>query len=327
MQDGDFWIALSALDADVQSNLSLLKDRDSFDLPLVYDTGQRAILTFEKGVPGDRALTQAMTAWPDSGPGRIAAIPKRACRRAASLQFSHPFRGGTRSRAEMALKAEPFEPDPGHAGEGTGTFLRRYASPLPGIVVKRAVHGNARPVRRERQAMTALRALGVAVVLVVIWQAIVTVFQPPPFLLPDPARMSAALVSRPELWRVHAVTTLTETLIGLASGAVLGAGLALTMSFLPLTRPVLLPVMVVSQAIPVFAIAPLLALWFGFGIASKIVMATIAIFFPVASAFADGLSRTNSNLLDLGRLYRARRWQVVVFMRLPGAKFRRWSPA
>ena len=58
------------------------------------------------------------------------------------------------------------------------------------------------------------------------------------------------------------------------------------MSFLPLTRRLLLPVMVVSQAIPVFAIAPLLALWFGFGLASKIVMATIAIFFPVASAFA-----------------------------------------
>ena len=79
-----FWIALSALDADVQSNLSLLKDRDWIDLPLVYDTGQRAILTFEKGIPGDRALSQAMTAWARPA---IAAIPKRACRRAASLRL------------------------------------------------------------------------------------------------------------------------------------------------------------------------------------------------------------------------------------------------
>ena len=47
----------------MQSNLSLLKDRDWIDLPLVYETGQRAILTFEKGTPGDRALSQAMTAW------------------------------------------------------------------------------------------------------------------------------------------------------------------------------------------------------------------------------------------------------------------------
>ncbi len=63
VQDGLFWIALSALSADVQSNLALLRDRDWIDLPLVYDTGQRAILTFEKGTPGDRALAQAMTAW------------------------------------------------------------------------------------------------------------------------------------------------------------------------------------------------------------------------------------------------------------------------
>jgi putative hydroxymethylpyrimidine transport system permease protein len=167
--------------------------------------------------------------------------------------------------------------------------------------------------------MTALRALFVALALLVIWQAVVWIFHPPPFLLPDPARVFMALVERPDLWQVHAVTTLIETLIGLVCGALLGAALALAMSFLPLTRPVLLPVMVVSQAIPVFAIAPLLALWFGFGLASKIVMATIAIFFPVASAFADGLSRTDPNLLDLGRLYRARRWQVVVVMRLPGA--------
>ena len=167
--------------------------------------------------------------------------------------------------------------------------------------------------------MTALRALFVGAALLVIWQAIVALFQPPPFLLPGPERVFAALISRPELWQVHAVTTLTETVIGLVCGAVLGAALALTMSFLPLARPVLLPVMVVSQAIPVFAIAPLLALWFGFGVASKIVMATIAIFFPVASAFADGLSRADPKLLDLARLYRARRWQMVTLIRLPGA--------
>ena len=63
VQDGLFWIALSALKADVDSNLALLRDRDWIDLPLVYETGQRAILTFEKGTPGDQALAQAMAAW------------------------------------------------------------------------------------------------------------------------------------------------------------------------------------------------------------------------------------------------------------------------
>jgi putative hydroxymethylpyrimidine transport system permease protein len=167
--------------------------------------------------------------------------------------------------------------------------------------------------------MIALRALFVAMGLIVIWQAIVAIFAPPAFMLPPPLAVLEALRERPELWRVHAVTTLTETLLGLVIGTVVGAALALAMSFVPATKRLLLPALVVSQAIPVFAIAPLLALWFGFGIASKIIMATIAIFFPVTSAFADGLGRTDAGLLDLARLYRAKRWQMVTYLRVPNA--------
>jgi hypothetical protein len=61
--DGFFWIALSALDADVQANLAMLRDRNWIDLQLVYDTGQRAILTFEKGTAGDRVFSEALAAW------------------------------------------------------------------------------------------------------------------------------------------------------------------------------------------------------------------------------------------------------------------------
>lgn len=167
--------------------------------------------------------------------------------------------------------------------------------------------------------MIALRALLVAIGLVLIWQAVVLVFAPPPYILPTPAQVLAALQSRPELWREHAVTTLEETLIGLALGALAGAAMALLMSLLPPTRHLVLPVMVVSQALPVFAIAPVLVLWFGFGIGSKIVMATIAIFFPVASAFHDGLARTDPQLLDLARLYGASHVQQVRVLRIPAA--------
>lgn len=167
--------------------------------------------------------------------------------------------------------------------------------------------------------MIALRALFVAAGLVLIWQAVIVVFDPPPFMLPGPARVFQALLDRPDLWRVHAVTTLTEAVLGLVIGTACGTLLALSMSLVPPTRRILLPVMVVSQAIPVFAIAPLLVLWFGFGLTSKIVMATIAIFFPVASAFYDGLVRTDTHLLDLAQLYGARHDQKVRLLRLPSA--------
>jgi putative hydroxymethylpyrimidine transport system permease protein len=168
-------------------------------------------------------------------------------------------------------------------------------------------------------AVLLVRALGVALALLLIWQVVVLAYAPPPFMLPPPDRVFAALLSRPDLWQVHAVTTLTESLIGLVLGSTIGIALALVVTALPLTRRVLLPLMVVSQAVPVFAIAPLLALWFGFGLASKMVMATIAIFFPVASAFADGLARTDQNLIDLGRLYRATRLQAIALLRVPSA--------
>jgi putative hydroxymethylpyrimidine transport system permease protein len=167
--------------------------------------------------------------------------------------------------------------------------------------------------------MIALRALFVAVGLVVIWQGIVLIFDPPPFMLPGPASVLAALRDRQDLWQVHAPTTLIETVLGLVAGSVLGILLALVMSYLPPTRRLLLPVMVVSQAIPVFAIAPLLVLWFGFGLASKIVMATIAVFFPIASAFHDGLLRTDQNLIDLARLHGAGRGQMLRLLRIPSA--------
>ena len=168
--------------------------------------------------------------------------------------------------------------------------------------------------------MIALRALGVAIGLVIIWQAIILVFAPPPFMLPAPLAVFAALRDRPGALAgaCRHDADRDRHRPGRRRGCS-AAVLALAMSFLPLTKRLLLPVMVVSQAIPVFAIAPLLALWFGFGLASKIVMATIAIFFPVASAFHDGLARTDPQLLDLARLYRAPHWRQVALLRIPAA--------
>lgn len=80
-----------------------------------------------------------------------------------------------------------------------------------------------------------------------------------------------------------------------------------------------MPLVVASQALPVFAIAPLLVLWFGLGLGSKIAMATLIIYFPVASALNDGLRRADGHLIDLARLYRATPWETLIHFRLPAA--------
>jgi putative hydroxymethylpyrimidine transport system permease protein len=152
-----------------------------------------------------------------------------------------------------------------------------------------------------------------------VWFAGVRLSGVPHFLLPGPDRVAAVIVARwPELLANAAVTGV-EILLGLLLGAVLGGLSALSIALLPPLRRWLLPVLVVSQAIPVFALAPLLVLWFGYGLGPKIAMATLIIYFPVTAAFYDGLRRTEPGWLDLGQVMGGSRLAVLLHVRLPAA--------
>ncbi len=164
-----------------------------------------------------------------------------------------------------------------------------------------------------------IRALIAAAGLLLLWQLFVWLSEVPPFLLPSPLRVAQALVARWDIIAGHALVTLTEILLGLALGALLGCAMALTLTAWRGGRRWLLPLLLISQAIPVFAIAPLLTLWLGFGLASKVAMATIIIFFPVATAFHDGLRRTEPGLLDLATTMGATPRAVLWRLRVPHA--------
>ena len=135
----------------------------------------------------------------------------------------------------------------------------------------------------------ALRLLISAGGLVALWYFVVWVTDAPHFMLPTPLRVAQTLLRQWDIIAGHALVTLAEILAGLVFGAVFGAATALLVMAWPPGRRWLLPVLVISQAVPVFAIAPLLVLWMGFGVGSKIAMAAIIIFFPVTTAFYDGL--------------------------------------
>lgn len=162
-------------------------------------------------------------------------------------------------------------------------------------------------------------ATAIAVSLCLFWQAIVTGFAPPPYILPGPVRVFAALSDNWVYLFENAGITALEIVLGLIAGVSLGMASALSMAAFPALSRVMLPALIVTQALPVFAIAPLLVLWFGYGLASKVVMATLIIYFPVASAFFDGLRRTDQGLLDLADLYRAAPRQRLMLFRLPFA--------
>ncbi|MCS6877541.1 MAG: ABC transporter permease [Geminicoccaceae bacterium] len=167
--------------------------------------------------------------------------------------------------------------------------------------------------------MRLARPLLIAGGLLALWHLLVLATGVPPYILPDPLRVARTLWARADLVAAHTATTALEILLGLFFGTVLGAGSALLLAASRRARAWVLPVLVASQALPVFALAPLLVLWLGYGIASKVAMAVLIIYFPVASAFFDGLRRTPEGWLELARVMDARSLAILLRLRLPAA--------
>jgi NitT/TauT family transport system permease protein len=153
------------------------------------------------------------------------------------------------------------------------------------------------------------------------WKAIVVVGGYPPYILPPPETVATRLVSA---WadgtiEPHAARTLLE--IGLGFG--LGAGLALVAGY-ALARSSLIerlvsPYIVAAQATPILALAPVLALWFGPGLTSKVLICALIVFFPVAISTMVGIRSVDVGLLELARSLRATHRQVLLTLELPAA--------
>jgi putative hydroxymethylpyrimidine transport system permease protein len=163
------------------------------------------------------------------------------------------------------------------------------------------------------------RPLLVLAGLLLLWQALVWLTGVPRFLLPPPWLVGQTLLHAAPLLAHHALTTLLEILLGLLGGVLIGSASALAMALLPPLQPWLLPLLVLGQTIPVFALAPLLVLWFGYGLASKVAMAILIIYFPITAALFDGLRRTDPGWLELARTMGATRLRTLLRVRLPAA--------
>ena len=164
-----------------------------------------------------------------------------------------------------------------------------------------------------------VRPLITALGLLACWQLLVWATGAPPYILPGPLAVGRVLLARGDLLLQHALVTATEILLGILIGSLVGAASAILLTAWAPARRWLMPLLVVSQALPVFALAPLLVLWLGYGMASKIAMAVLIIYFPVTAAFFDGLRRTDPGWLELARVMNARPLAVLWRIRLPAA--------
>ena len=159
------------------------------------------------------------------------------------------------------------------------------------------------------------------VAIIVAWELVVQIRDYPSFILPSPGDVWAELlqsIQAPSFWGHMGVT-----LIEVAGGLLVGASLAMAMGYIvaksQILSSILSPLIVGSQAIPIVAIAPLLAIWFGYGLTPKIVTSTLIVFFPVLINVAAGIRSVEPNLRDLMRSLQANRRQMFAMLEVPTA--------
>ncbi len=171
------------------------------------------------------------------------------------------------------------------------------------------------------RAVNFLSALFSVLLTLGFWQLLTELTDLPAFILPSPLgvwmRFTRALVDGSLLH--HFSVTLGEVLLGLLIGSAVATMLGYLLAKSPLFERILAPYLIASQAVPVVAIAPLLIIWFGPGIFSKVLICALIVFFPVLVNTVVGVRDVPAPLRDLMRSLRATRWQTLRYLEIPAA--------
>lgn len=167
--------------------------------------------------------------------------------------------------------------------------------------------------------MNIARSLIGIIFILCCWQLLVYLEQLPPYILPSPYQVAHTMVANWSILLAQTWPTAIESVAGLLLAVVIGMLSAMLFIYIPVVRNWLLPSLIISQALPTFAIAPLLVLWLGYGLASKIITIMIMLFFPVTTTFYDGLSRVEVAWLDLAQTLQANRWATLRYIVLPAS--------
>jgi ABC-type nitrate/sulfonate/bicarbonate transport system permease component len=163
------------------------------------------------------------------------------------------------------------------------------------------------------------RPLLVIILLLLIWELSSTFLEIPKWLLPAPSEIwQEALAGWPN-YQHHIGSTIQLTVIGFGIGSSVGLLVAIALHLMPKVREAFYPLMILSQNIPIIVLAPLLVIWFGFGILPKIIVITLVCFFPIAVSALDGFRQTSQELVHYMKMAGASQKQIFFKLELPHA--------
>lgn len=155
--------------------------------------------------------------------------------------------------------------------------------------------------------------------LAVLWEKAVDVFRIKPYLLPPLSKVASAFWDARATLVAESWVTVQEVLVGFVFAAAGGIALGLALYAIPTVRRALYPAIVVFQGLPKIALAPLMVVWFGYGITSKVLMAFLFAFFPVVISTMGGLAGTPQHLIEHFKAIRASQWTTFRRLQVPAA--------
>lgn len=159
-----------------------------------------------------------------------------------------------------------------------------------------------------------------AIVLVlIIWQVISATGLVESFLLPSPIQIVRTFVKEFPILMKHSIVTLSEAIIGLLTGILLGFFFAVLMDRYEWIYQAFYPLIILTQTIPTVAIAPLLVLWFGYEMTPKIILIVLTTFFPIAVGLLEGFRSVDKDSVSLLRAMGAGKWKIFRYIKFPGA--------
>ncbi|QDP39000.1 ABC transporter permease [Radiobacillus deserti] len=157
------------------------------------------------------------------------------------------------------------------------------------------------------------------ILLLVLWEGSSRWLDIPAWLLPSPSQIWKEVLVSWSDFQGHLLATIRLTFIGFICGSIIGLGVATILHLMPKVRETVYPLIIISQNIPTIVLAPLLVIWFGFGILPKVIVITLFCFFPIAIATLDGLRQTTDELKHYMLMVGASKGQIFRKLEWPHA--------
>lgn len=182
-------------------------------------------------------------------------------------------------------------------------------------------------MKKSANILNKILPVMVLVIGLFIWEIVVRVNDIKQYILPSPSAIILEFINSFDILMSHTIVTIVETLLGFLIGLIVAIILSLLIDRFLVVKTTVYPYLVLSQTIPLVAIAPILAIWFGFGILPKIILSVLVVFFPITLSLTEGLSSYDRDLYEMMKQMGATKKQMFLKLKLPSASVHFFSGA